>query len=73
MTPKSPEFLINRNSLRLTIYLSLTIANIIFGVIHPEQIAVAVCGFAFFAALTLFQLRAQAHKKQISTKNIPFR
>lgn len=71
MTADSPEFLINRKTLRLTIYASLAIANVIFGLTHPEHALIAGCGFAFFILLTLLQLRSQSRKNTSSTKNIP--
>lgn len=62
------EFLLTAKTLRLTMYLSLAVANIIFGALYPEQIVVAGCGFAFFATLTLFQLRPEAPGNNDSAK-----
>jgi hypothetical protein len=56
----SQAFLLNQKSLRLTMYLSLAIANIIFGALYPNHIAIAGCGFAFFATLTMIQLRPES-------------
>ena len=68
----SQAFLLNQKSLRLTMYLSLAIANIIFGALYPEQIVIAGCGFAFFATLTMIQLRpkspTESHAKSTSAK-----
>ncbi len=70
---QSQEFLINTKTLRVSVYLSLAIANLLFGVFHPEHIIVAGCGLVFFSALTLFQLRLNTAEKQASTKDVPFR
>jgi|GEM_PF-2676056 len=64
---ESQEFLLNAKSLRVTMYLSLAIANMIFGALYPASIVVAGCGFAFFAALTLINLRPESSEK--STTN----
>ncbi|MEN0037987.1 MAG: hypothetical protein AAGC78_13015 [Cellvibrio sp.] len=64
----SNEFLLNQKTLRLTMYLSLAIANIIFGALYPDHIVVAGCGFAFFSALILLQLRSEAAEKESSAK-----
>lgn len=66
----SHKFLLNQKSLRLTIYLSLAIGNIVFGALYPDHIVIAGCGFAFFAALTLRQFRPQAPEKSASTKKV---
>lgn len=71
MNADSPEFLINHKTLRLTIYASLAIANIIFGATHPEHTFLAGCGFVFFTLLTLMQLRPKPEKDASSTKNVP--
>lgn len=65
---ESPEFLLNAKSLRVTMYLSLAVANMIFGALYPESIVIAGCGFAFFAALTLINLRPEATQQAISTE-----
>lgn len=70
MHSASNEFLLNSTSLRLTIYISLAIANMIFGALYPEQIVVSGCGFAFFAALTLWHLRPEATEKDTSAKKV---
>jgi hypothetical protein len=65
---ESNEFLLNAKTLRITIYLSLAIANMIFGALYPELMVIAGCGFAFFAALTLMNLRPEAPTKSSSSK-----
>jgi hypothetical protein len=67
---KSHEFLLNARNLRITIYLSLAIANMLFGALYPESIVMAGCGFAFFAALTLIQLRPDVPEKDDSDKKL---
>lgn len=67
---ESQEFLLNTKSLKVTIYLSLAIANMLFGVLYPESIVIAGCGFAFFAALTLINLRPEAQEKNESNKKL---
>lgn len=57
MPHDTSEFLLNSKNLRLTLYISLLIAHLLFGMLNPEAIAVAAAGFAFFAALVLAQLR----------------
>lgn len=54
------DFLLNAKNLRITIYLSLAIANMLFGALYPASIVMAGCGFAFFAALTLINLKPEA-------------
>lgn len=66
----SHEFLLNQKSLRLTMYLSLAIGNIAFGALYPDYIVIAGCGFAFFATLTLLQLRPETPEKRASTKKV---
>jgi len=70
MSFDSTGFLMNSKTLRLTIYTSLAIANMLFGALYPEQIVVAGCGFAFFAALTLWHLRPETPEKNTSTKKV---
>lgn len=67
---KSQEFLLNPKNLRLTMYLSLAIANILFGALYPESIVVAGCGFAFFAMLTLATLRPETDDNRESERKI---
>lgn len=67
---ESPEFLLNAKNLRITVYLSLAIANMLFGALYPESIVMAGCGFAFFAALTLINLRPEAPEKDGSDKKL---
>lgn len=67
---KSHDFLLNARNLRITIYLSLAIANMLFGALYPESIVMAGCGFAFFAALTLSNLRPDAPEKNESDKKL---
>lgn len=64
------DFLLNAKNLKITIYLSLAIANILFGILYPESIVMASCGFAFFAALTLINLRPEAPEKNESDKKL---
>lgn len=54
---ESHDFLLNAKNLRITIYISLAIANMLFGALYPDSIVIAACGFAFFAALALINLR----------------
>lgn len=51
------QFLLNNKVLRITIYLSLVVGHLMFGVLYPEAITIAATGFAFFAALVMFHLR----------------
>lgn len=67
---ESQDFLLNAKNLKITIYLSLTIANMLFGALYPESIVVAGCGFAFFAALTLSNLRTDVQEKNDSDKKL---
>lgn len=67
---ESQDFLLTARNLKITIYLSLTIANVIFGVLHPESILVAGCGFVFFGALTLSNLRTDEQEKDDSDKKL---
>ncbi len=67
---KSQDFLLNTKNLKITIYLSLAIANMLFGVLYPESIVMAGCGFAFFAVLTLINLRPEASEKNESDKKL---
>lgn len=64
------EFLLNAKNLRITTYLSLAVANMLFGALYPESIVVAGCGFAFFAALTLINLRPDATEKDESDEKL---
>ena len=70
MPSDSNEFLLDSKTLRLTMYISLAIANMIFGALYPELIVIAGCGFAFFAALTLWHLRPEVSEKNTSTKKV---
>lgn len=67
---ESQELLLNAKNLRITVYLSLAIANMLFGALYPESIVVAGCGFAFFAALTLIHLRPEVSEKNESDKKL---
>lgn len=58
------ESLINPQLLRLTIYVSLLIGHIIFGLLHPESIVVAALGFTFFAVLIILQLRPTNYSRK---------
>ena len=59
MYNESSDFLTSSKSLRITVYMSLTAAHLIFGVLHQESIATAIAtaGFVFFATILLFQIR----------------
>lgn len=57
MSYEQADFLLNNKNLRITLYLSLVMGHLVFGVLYPESISVAAAGFAFFAALVMFQLR----------------
>lgn len=70
MSSDSTGFLLNGKILRITMYISLAAANIIFGALHPHNIVVAGCGFAFFAGLALFHLRPEAPEKNESAKKV---
>ncbi len=62
MTQEYSAFLLNSKNLRTTVYLSLVVAHLLFGMLYPGSIAVAALGFAFFTGLVLIQLRpAQTH------------
>jgi hypothetical protein len=67
---ESQDFLLNARNMRITIYLSLAIANLLFGALYPESIVIAGCGFAFFAALTLINLRPETPEKNESDKKL---
>lgn len=67
---KSQDFLLNTKNLKITIYLSLAIANMLFGALYPESIVMAGCGFAFFAILTLINLRPEVPEKNESDKKL---
>lgn len=67
---ESQEFLLNAKNLRITIYISLAIANMLFGVLYPDSITIAACGFAFFAALALINLRPGEAEKNDSGKKL---
>jgi hypothetical protein len=69
---KPKEFLLNPKNLGLTMYLSLAIANILFGALYPQHIVIAGCGFAFFASLILRQLRPATPEKSTSDKKIAY-
>jgi len=58
------NFLLNSKTLRITLYLSLVIGHLVFGVLYPESITIAATGFAFFAALVLFYLRPYEQQHQ---------
>lgn len=67
---ESHEFLLNAKNLRITVYISLAIANMLFGALYPDSIVVAACGFAFFAALALINLRPEEIGKNDSGKKL---
>jgi hypothetical protein len=62
---ESHSFLLNPRNLRITLYISLAVANLLYGVLYPEFIVVAACGFAFFATLVLIHTRPEATSKAI--------
>lgn len=70
MSCKSSEFLVNAKTLRITVYLSLAIAHIIFGVLYPHLIVIAGSGFAFFACVTLWNLRPISTGKEVTGKKL---
>lgn len=57
MNHENTDFLLNNKNLRTTLYMSLVVGHLLFGMLYPESITIAASGFAFFAALVLFQLR----------------
>jgi hypothetical protein len=59
------ESLISPQLLRLTVYISLLVGHIIFGILHPDSIVVAALGFTFFAVLIIRQLRPDTHSSQL--------
>ncbi|HTF94819.1 MAG TPA: hypothetical protein VL995_01685 [Cellvibrio sp.] len=65
MYPEKSEFLLNNKNLRITLYLSLVIGHLLFGILYPESIAVASLGFAFFAGLVIIQLRPNVHSQSL--------
>ncbi len=67
---ESHDFLLNAKNLRTTIYTSLAIAHLVVGSLHPESMVVAACGFAFFAALALINLRPDEPEKNDSNKKL---
>lgn len=67
---ESQDYLLNAKNLRITTYLSLAVANMLFGALYPESIVMAGCGFAFFAALTLINLRPDVSEKDESDKKL---
>lgn len=67
MNNESSTFLLTPKTLRITLYISLVVAHLLFGVLYPESITIAAVGFAFFAALVLFQLRP-AHPQAIKVE-----
>ena len=64
MYNESSDFLENSKSSRITIYMSLAAAHIIFGMLHQESItiAIATAGFAFFATLVFQQVPTQTSR-----------
>lgn len=53
MPQKPPKSLLGRDKLPVTIYAMLIIANLLFGLLHPEYVVVAGSGITFFAVLVL--------------------
>lgn len=56
MIQQTSESLLSDHNLQTTFYVSLVVANIIFGLIHPELTVIAASGIAFFMALVLRHL-----------------
>lgn len=63
MIQESPDSMSNPQNLRITFYLSLAVAHLLFGLLHPESIVVAVSGLAFFTALVLVHVRPGTQTK----------
>ena len=59
MYQEQSDFLLNTKNLRLTLYMSLVVAHLIFGLLHPTAVFLAATGFAFFTALVLVHIRPQ--------------
>jgi hypothetical protein len=57
ISQENNDFLLNNKNLRMTLYLSLVVAHLIFGMLYPESITIAAVGFAFFAVLVMVHLR----------------
>lgn len=47
------DFLLNSRNLKLTIYVSLVVANLVFAINYPEHAAVGIIGAVFFGLLPL--------------------
>ncbi len=67
---ESQDFLLNAKNLRISVYISLAIGNMLFGALYPDSILVASCGFAFFTALALVNLRPEDTEKNDSGKKL---
>jgi hypothetical protein len=58
MTQESLESLLNLHNVQTTVYISLTVANFLFGLLHPEYMVIAVSGVAFFTVQLLHHLHS---------------
>lgn len=65
ISQENDDFLLNNKNLRMTLYLSLVVAHLIFGMLYPESITIAAIGFTFFAALVMVQLRPVSQPSRI--------
>ena len=65
MYQEKSDFLLNNKNLRITLYLSLVIGHLLFGILYPESIAVAALGFAFFTGLVIIQLRPNVQSEPL--------
>lgn len=68
MYQEKSDFLLNSKNLRITLYLSLAIGHLLFGIFYPESIAVAALGFAFFGSLVLIHLRPTAPSQPLKVE-----
>lgn len=57
MTQEIYDAQLNKNNVEKNVYISLIVANVIFGVLHPEHQIIAAAGAAFFAGL-MMKMRA---------------
>lgn len=62
MEPKNHDFLLNAKTLRLVIYSSLVIANLLFILLYPVHALIGVIGALFFFVLLLWFLWKDAAK-----------
>lgn len=57
MTRESSGSLLSAHAVKQNVYLSLVVANLLFGWLHPEHIVIAAVGAAFFTVSGLVSLR----------------